>query len=205
MFRSIPEVTKNLLAINIMMFVATWLLQSQIDLNKIFALFYYKSEHFRPWQIITHMFMHGGPRHLLFNMMSLYFVGSRLEAQWGGKKYINFYLLAGLGSVLLHAIVQNYEVTHNQIGIDSMSLGASGAIFGLLTAYGLYWPNTEFHIYGIVPVKVKYIVVFSILGALFFGLTGQQQGVGHFAHLGGALIGFIIVKFWNKYDRGSFY
>jgi rhomboid-like protein len=205
MFRNIPEVTKNILAINVLMFVATWLLKSQIDLEKMFALYYHKSEYFKPWQIITHMFMHGSPRHLFFNMLTLFFVGTRLEQSWGAKKYLNFYLLTGLGSVLLHGLVQHYQVMDYQIGVDSSSLGASGAIFGLLIAYGLYWPNTEFHIYGIIPVKVKYIVTFSIVGALFFGLTGQQPGIGHFAHLGGALIGFLIVKFWNKYDRGSFY
>ena len=205
MLRNIPEVTKNILAINVLMYVATWLLKSKIDLEQILNLYYFKSEFFKPWQVITHMFMHGGPRHLFFNMLALFFVGSKLEIHWGAKKFLNFYLLTGLGSVLLYGIVQHYEVMNGLIGINSSARGASGAIFGLLTAYGLYWPNTEFHIYGIVPVKVKYIVIFSIVGALFMGLTGQQQGVGHFAHLGGALIGFLLVKYWNKNDRTSFY
>ncbi|PCJ65249.1 MAG: rhomboid family intramembrane serine protease [Bacteroidetes bacterium] len=202
---SLPEVTKNLIAINVLMLVATMLLRSKIDLVHHLALFNYKSEFFQPWQIITHMFMHDGIRHLLFNMLALFFVGSRLEQEWGAKKYLNFYLITGLGAVLLHGLVQNYEITHDLIGVNSYSLGASGAIYGLLVAYGLYWPNTEFHIYGIIPVKVKYIVIFSIAVALFSGVTGVKDGVGHFAHLGGALLGFILVKFWNKNNRNSFY
>ncbi|MDA8886015.1 rhomboid family intramembrane serine protease [Bacteroidia bacterium] len=200
-----PEVTKNLIIINVLFFLATYLLQSKINLYQYLALFHFSTEMFKPWQIITHMFMHGGFSHLIFNMIALYFVGSRLEQVWGAKKYLNFYLITGLGAALLHAAVQTYEINHGMISPYSSSVGASGAIYGLLVAFALYWPNTEFLLYFVLPIKAKYLVLGAIAIALFSGFTGADEGVAHFAHLGGALFGYLLVKYWNKNNRASLY
>jgi membrane associated rhomboid family serine protease len=170
------------------------------------ALFNYKSNYFHGWQMITHMFMHGSFTHLLFNMFGLYMFGSRLEQMWGAKRYINFYLITGLGAALLHTLVQNYEITQGLVNINQPTVGASGALFGILVAFAMYWPNTQLFLMFIpVPIKAKWAVIGYAAFELFAGISGFQAGVAHFAHLGGALFGFILVQYWNKNNRNSFY
>ena len=170
------------------------------------ALFNYKSNYFHGWQMITHMFMHGSFTHLLFNMFGLYMFGSRLEQMWGAKRFINFYLITGLGAALLHTLVQDYEITQGLVSINQPTVGASGALFGILVAFAMYWPNTQLFLMFIpVPIKAKWAVIGYAAFELFAGISGFQAGVAHFAHLGGALFGFILVQYWNKNNRNSFY
>jgi membrane associated rhomboid family serine protease len=200
----IPEVTRNIIAINILLFVAT--IYSGDTMYEYLALFNYKSNYFHGWQIITHMFMHGSFTHLLFNMFGLYMFGSRLEQMWGAKRYINFYLVTGLGAALLHTLVQDYEITQSLVSVNQPTVGASGALFGILVAFAMYWPNTELFLMFIpVPIKAKWAVIGYAAFELFAGISGFQAGVAHFAHLGGALFGFILVQYWNKNNRNSFY
>lgn len=228
---NITPVVKNLLIINVIFFFATWLFQQQgTALEEYLAVFYFNSPYFKVWQPITYMFMHGSMAHIFFNMFALYSFGSILEAHWGGKRFINFYLITGLGALALQWGVQAFEVyqltgssinnlatltvqnesdlrTLQQIYFGPM-VGASGAIFGLLVAFGMLYPNLEMYIMFIpVPVKAKYIVPVYIVLELVLGFSKiEGDSVAHFAHLGGALIGFILVKIWrNKTTYFDYY
>nr|WP_315422250.1 rhomboid family intramembrane serine protease [uncultured Pedobacter sp.] len=230
----IPPVVKNLLIINILFFVATYLL-TNLHLDDLLAVYYFDSPKFELWQPISYMFMHGNLAHIFFNMFALYSFGSILEQRWGAKKFLIFYFITGLGALFLQWAVQAYEV-HQILGTftagDKLSLsdlynatdaspakvktlfgiyfggmlGASGAIFGLLVAFGMLYPNAELLIMFIpVPVKAKYIIPFYILVELSLGVAQfEGDSVAHYAHLGGALIGFILVKIW-KDKNDTFY
>jgi len=235
----IPPVVKNLLIINVLFFAATYVLQSKgINLASYLGAHYFDAPNFKIWQPITYMFMHGGFTHILFNMFALYMFGGVLESRWGPKRFINFYLITGLGALALQWAVQAFEVyqitgspvNHGLIPLESLAqgmfnpsqfsesqasilhgiyfapmVGASGAIFGLLVAFGMLFPNTEMYIMFIpVPVKAKYIIPVYIVLELFLGVASfQGDSVAHYAHLGGALLGFILVKLWK--DKNSFY
>lgn len=228
---NITPIVKNLLIINVIFFFATWLFQQQgIALEQYLAVFYFDSPNFKIWQPITYMFMHGNLTHIFFNMFALYSFGSILEAHWGAKRFINFYLITGLGALALQWGVQAFEVyqltgssvhdlatltvqnesdlrTLQQIYFGRM-VGASGAIFGLLVAFGMLYPNLEMYIMFIpVPVKAKYIVPVYIVLELVLGFSKiEGDSVAHFAHLGGALIGYILVKLWrNKTTYFDYY
>jgi membrane associated rhomboid family serine protease len=225
---NITPVVKNLLIINVIFFFATWLFEQQgTYLNRHLAVFYFNSPLFRVWQPITYMFMHANMAHIFFNMFALYSFGSILEAHWGGKRFINFYLITGLGALALQWAVQAFEVsqitgspindlaTLNRIGgADAQTLlgiytgpmlGASGAIFGILVAFGMLYPNLEMYIMFIpVPVKAKYIIPVYIVIELFLGVARfQGDSIAHFAHLGGALLGYILVKLWK--NKNTYY
>ena len=234
----IPPVVKNLLIINVLFFVASYLLTT-LHLDDRLAVYYFDSPKFQIWQPISYMFMHGGIAHIFFNMFALYSFGSILESKWGGKKFIIFYFITGLGALALQWAVQAYEV-HQIIGsatnggkinltalyqgefnTSQLSMaqavtlrsiyfggmvGASGAIFGLLVAFGMLYPNAELLIMFIpVPVKAKYIIPIYILVELSLGVAQfEGDSIAHYAHLGGALIGFILVKLW-KDKNDTFY
>jgi len=225
---NIPPVVKNLLIINVIFFVAKWVFEQQgIFLTGYLAVFYFDSPFFKIWQPITYMFMHANSMHIFFNMFALYSFGPILEAHWGPKRFINFYLITGLGALAMQWAVQAFEVyqiTGSAINDISMlermgsqtimdiyggpMVGASGAIFGLLVAFAMLYPNIEMYIMFIpVPVKAKYIIPVYILIELTLGV-GKFEGdsVAHFAHLGGALIGYILVKIWrNKTTYFDYY
>lgn len=221
-FSNIPPVVKNLLIINIIFFIATAIFESKgISLVKMLGVYYFDSPNFKIWQIISYMFMHGGFAHILFNMFALFTFGSSLEGIMGSKRFLNFYLITGLGALALQMLVQALEIygitggitidpstyrSENTRAIETLSsiyygpmVGASGAIFGLLIAFGMLFPNAELFIIFIpVPVKAKYIIPVYILLELFLGVAQfSGDSVAHFAHLGGALFGFILVKAWH--------
>ena len=229
---SLTPVVKNILIINIIFFIATWALQKAnlVDLQPILSAHYFNSPAFKPWQIITYMFMHEGIMHIFFNMFALFVFGPTLEYTLGPKRFFNYYFLTGIGALALQWIVQAYEV-HNitgsftipngditpylmQPGVGVLNdiyrgiiLGASGAIFGLLVAFGMLFPNVELFIMFIpLPVKAKYAVIGYIVLELYSGIA-QQSGdsVAHFAHLGGALVGFIVLKLWGTKRPNNFY
>lgn len=219
------SVVFNLIAINVFFFGVSTLLPTLFPMNApdmLLGLHYPVSEFFKPFQIITHMFMHGGFLHLFFNMFNLYMFGTVLERIWGPRRFLEFYFITGLGAMLLHTLVQGIEIfrlcgtfTPTPVIVNSSQeiynivnapiIGASGAVFGLLTAYGLLFANTELYIYGAIPVKAKYLVSGMIIYELYRGIANNpSDNVAHFAHLGGALIGFILLKIWNK-DRSQLY
>ena len=227
---NIPPVVKNLLIINLIFFIASAIFQTKgISLIKELGVYYFDSPKFIIWQVITYMFMHGGFAHILFNMFALFTFGSTVERIMGSKRFLNFYLITGLGALALQMMVQAIEIygLTGGITIDPLTfrsedaniiktlseiyytpmVGASGAIFGLLIAFGMLFPNAELFIMFIpAPVKAKYIIPVYILVELFLGVAQfAGDSIAHFAHLGGALFGFLLVKFWNLKKPGSYY
>jgi membrane associated rhomboid family serine protease len=288
--QALPIVVKNIIIINVIVFFATIVLGTKgIDLGDYLALHSFNSVDadgghlFRPWQLISHLFMHGGNMfgtnvdyeggfmHLFGNMFGLWMFGSILEQQWGAKRFLNFYIICGIGAGLAHLLILNYEhsIVINAIeeyvkaptwdmynallnknistqngysGIDQLmqlrqawsndpsktlfatesvhllkdgylksvvnetSVGASGAIYGILGAFAYLFPNTYLYIYFLFPVKVKYAIALYAIYELYSGI-GHSAGdnIAHFAHLGGMVVGLLIVIFWNKTNRKTFY
>jgi len=271
-FQVLPIVTKNLLILNGLFFVATFVFAEIFNrsLAAYLGLHYIKSELFGPWQIVTHMFMHGNIMHIAFNMFMLWMFGSTLENHWGPKRFLIFYFTTGFGAAIVHSLVQAYQINNfedavlayqqspgleafmnlykqyvgekidkisfdNRFSIliaqwrsdpestlyvsDSINLigrrfaqvfhggvvGASGAVYGLLMAFGLLFPNTYLLLFFIVPVKAKYAMMGLIAIALYLGFQNNPgDNVAHFAHLGGMLFGFLLLRYWNK-NSSSFY
>lgn len=232
----IPPVVKNLLIINVIFFAATFMFVTPDGgyyLVEKLSVFYFDSPFFKIWQPVTYMFMHspGNFAHIFFNMFALFMFGGVLESRWGAKRFLNFYLITGLGALALQWGVQAFEVyqlTGTAIPGSTMAripnlsinqqetlqgiyggpmLGASGAVFGLLVAFGMLYPNTEMYIMFIpIPVKAKYLIPVYIVFELSMGVAKVQgDSVAHYAHLGGALIGFILVKLWKDKDNNRFY
>ncbi|MGZ3944575.1 MAG: rhomboid family intramembrane serine protease [Mucilaginibacter sp.] len=226
-FANLTPVVKNLLILNIIFFIATYVLGARFDMVRWFAVFYFDSPFFRPWQLITYMFMHGGFTHIFFNMFALFMFGPILEYSLGSKKFFNLYFICGIGAILLQWLVQAIEV-HNLVGTFTINmnqgfspevvsklegiyngpvLGASGAVFGLLVAFGMLYPNMELFLFFIpVPIKAKYIVPVYIIVELWLGVA-QYGGdnVAHFAHLGGAIFGFLMIKIWGVKKPNNFF
>lgn len=232
----IPPVVKNLLIINVIFYAAMFMFsdgQGNYLLVEKLSVFYFDSPHFKIWQPITYMFMHSPATfmHIFFNMFAVFMFGGVLESRWGAKRFLNFYLITGLGALALQWAVQAFEVyqivgtatpgealfrmgnfTQGQaetlMGIyNGPMLGASGAVFGLLVAFGMLYPNTELYLMFIpVPIKAKYLIPVYIIFELSMGVAKVQgDSVAHYAHLGGALIGFILVKLWGDKNNDRFY
>lgn len=287
-FQILPTIVKNLIIINALVVFAQFVLgKFGIDMADYFGLHYWRSQYFKPWQFITHMFMHGSYNdvnatvmHIFSNMFALWMFGSILENVWGPKRFLIFYLICGLGAAVLHmgvvayefhtieqAFVQyqqnptidqfnlfikqhyrpgadgqivgrlqeiinvwnnnpsdsrmvqksvealnqymqgvNYEGLHYQGIYDEATVGASGAVFGILFAFGYLFPNTLLYIYFLVPIKAKYVVGAYALFELFAGIRNSAgDNIAHFAHLGGMVVAFILLKIWNRTNRKHFY
>lgn len=198
---SLPIVIKYLIIINVVVFVAQLLLDQQIGLTYLFALWNIGPQ-FRPHQLVTHMFTHD-PRgffHILFNMLNLYMFGKMLENIWGPKRFLNFYLMCGLGAAALHLLIQYLTNT------TGLAIGASGAVMGVMVAFAYLFPNTPLYMmFFPFPIKAKWLILGLVAIDLFGGLGVYSSGIAHFAHLGGALTGFIIVLIWNKTNKRRFY
>ncbi len=193
--RTTPVVL-NLIIINAIVFVAQMVFDSTWDLTNRMALYSYNSGMFEPYQLVTHMFAHGGFFHILFNMYALWMFGSVLERIWGPKKFLIFYLVCGLAA----GLTQMFFVS------GGAAIGASGAIMGLLAAFAYTFPNTQFYILPIpFPIKAKYMAAIYAAIDLFGGFSGSTDNIAHFAHLGGLVMGFILVIIWNKTDKKTFY
>jgi membrane associated rhomboid family serine protease len=256
---SIPPVVKNLIIINVLLLVATYMLgNAGINLVEHLGMHYPASEKFRPHQIITHMFMHGGLTHLFFNMFALYMFGRVLESVWGSKRFLVYYFVTGLGAIALHNFVnylefasmqntiQAYQNTPSpeildqfvkrnlpqasvqvrdfintwyndpanssfaaeglslmerikQLKMDIPTVGASGAVFGVLLAFGMLFPNTQLMLlFPPIPIRAKYFVIGYGLLELYLGFSRPGSNIAHFAHLGGMLFGYLLIKYWNK-------
>jgi rhomboid-like protein len=235
LLKNMPPAVKNLFFINLLFFVGTLAFKNafSLDLMSMLSMKYFGSIEFNPIQVFTHMFMHGGFSHILFNMFGLIMFGSTLEKFVGTKKFLLLYLAAGLGSAFLEQAYWAYSVYeefgliipeksiqrevirmsveenyHTNLSVRMMSqmLGASGAIYGLLAAFGMFFPNSELMFLFIpFPIKAKYFIPGILLLDLFLGLSRYSwDNIAHFAHIGGALTGVLIVWIWKK-DRSSFY
>jgi membrane associated rhomboid family serine protease len=266
-FEILPPVIKNLLIINVLCFLAQQTLDgptASFSIDDMFALHAWQSDLFRPWQLLTHMFLHGSLTHVFFNMLALWMFGSVLENVWGSRRFLIFYIVCGLGAALMHLLFLSYELmpmmrdysavlqehgtgakpqalaqfieryirgnedlarnlrenavagvdysrfvnditTYYQNKLNSATVGASGAVFGILAAFGYLFPNTYIYIYMLIPVKAKWVVLFYGAFELYEGIKNSAgDNVAHWAHLGGAIVGLIIVMTWNKGKR-NFY
>lgn len=196
MFRiDLPQVVKNILFINIIVFLADIVFKSLgYTFTNWLALYSFGTGAFRPYQLVTHMFMHGGFMHIFFNMFGLVMFGKVIEAVWGGKRFFILYFISGLGAAGLQLLVYYYT------GMQAVMVGASGAIFGVLAAFAMLFPNVELMlIFFPVPIKAKYMVPGFALLSLFFGVASfKGDNIAHFAHLGGAIFGFLIAWYWKK-------
>jgi len=225
----------------VILFLATLVMQGTFgfDLSRYLALFHIKSEYFRPYQFVTHMFMHGGIMHIFFNMFALWMFGRVLESVWGPRRFFIYYMITGLGAALVHMTVlyiqyksleaqmsqeqlemvlsEGYRIfSQNQNFVDPhmgqmnillnvRTVGASGAVFGILLAFGMLFPNTQLMLlFPPIPIRAKYFVLIYGGIELWLALTQPGSNIAHFAHLGGMLFGFLLIQFWKR-DRGKFY
>lgn len=235
-----PPIVKNLIIINVLVYVAHFLLKGQFDVEGTFAMRPIMppqlkeilinenaitiDQVFKPYQLVTHMFTHSAVSltHILFNMLGLYMFGKILENYWGGKRFLIFYLACGLGAAVCHLIVQYFRCTELLQAINlnniadikkylpvarSGAVGASGAVMGIFAAFAYLFPNTELYLMFIpIPIKAKWAVIGFAAIDLFGGVANMSgDNVAHWAHLGGALVGFLLVLYWNKKNRKTFY
>ena len=205
----IPPVTRSLLIINVIMFVAT--LVNEDFMIRTFAMFYPSSPLFRWWQPLTHMFMHGGWWHIFFNMYTLVMFGMVVERALGTKKFLILYFVTGLGAVALHTgaewldmhrLLSSTDPAAAQDALDILRtpmVGASGAIYGVLVAFAMLYPEARMTlIFPTVTLDAKWMVIIFVGIELLTGITGLQMSIAHFAHLGGALFGFLLILYWRK-------
>lgn len=246
---ALTPVVKNLLIINGLCFVASIFIFKfdYVDINQKVGLYFPLSAQFRPYQFITHFFFHSHVQygriyffHILSNMFALWLFGSSLENYWGGKRFLTYYIITGLGAAVVLTLVNYFDylsmiknLSQEQIDmvisegshywrvgqaytdpgmarlqafLNTPTVGASGAVFGVLLAFGMLFPNTELLLYFAFPIKAKYLVIGYGLMELFRGIQNDpSDNVAHFAHLGGMLFGYILIKYWNKTNRKSFY
>ena len=233
-FSLMPTVVKNLLIINGLVFLGMVSIRSTfgVDITQWMGLYFPASESFNPFQLISHMFMHGNFRHILSNMIMLWFLGSAMENHWGSQRFLIYYILTGLGASALQIGVNGYEyyTILTQVSADNAQLvlsegadliqrnyyfsnpsmgalnrllntpmvGASGAVFGVLLAFGMTFPNQVIYLNFFFPIKAKYFVIGYGLFELYNGFSVSNSGVAHFAHLGGMLFGYILIRRWKK-------
>lgn len=216
---AIPPVTRNIIIINFLIWMISEL--SPDFMYEKFALFYPKSQYFHWWQFVTHMFMHGGFWHVFFNMFTLYMFGSVLERVWGPKKYLLFYFVTGLGAAALHTGVEWMQCLHWEHIVNTgaaadaiaanrsiqalcmtPTVGASGAIYGLLLGYAMLFPDSRMTLlFPPITLKAKWFVLIFAVIELLTGVTGVGGGIAHFAHLGGMLFGLILILWWKKGNK----
>lgn len=194
---STPPVTKNLIITNIIIFLAT--LANKGVMFGIFALYFPQSQMFHWWQFVTYMFMHANFWHIFFNMYTLYIFGSVVEQMLGSKKFFTFYMLSGIGSAAIYIGIQ--ALTHSY----GACVGASGAIYGVLIAYAMLFPDNKMTlIFPPVTLSAKWMVIIFLAIELGTGVISTVANVGvvaHFAHVGGMLVGFLLMYYWRKTNK----
>ena len=194
-FSLLPPAVKHLLIINVLVFGADYVLQRQgIYLGNILALFSLQSGNFQVWQPLSYMFMHANLTHIFFNMFNLWMFGAAMENFWGTKRFLFYYLACGIGAGLLYMLLPGLHIT----------VGASAAVYGLLLAFGMTFPNEYIYLYFLMPIKTKWFVTGMIVIELLQGIFYSYDGVAHFAHLGGMLIGFLLIMWWRKHPFSRF-
>ena len=215
-----PPVVLNLMIANAVVFLATMLFDDNV-LYGNFALFNVDFRCigqegmtlFRPWQLFTYMFMHGGFSHLFFNMFSLWMFGRTLEMQMGWKRFLIYYIVCGVGAALFQMAIAQIDLAHLDVGsfmwvryMQTPTVGASGAIFGLLLAFGMLYPDAIISlIFPPISMKAKwFVIVYGVL-ELLLGVSGTMSGVAHFAHLGGMFWGWLLLLLWQRMDRNRNY
>ena len=220
---NIPTMTKNLLVVNVLAFIATFVFErSGVDLTRLLGLHFFLASEFHIYQFITYMFLHGGFTHILFNMFALWMFGSVIERVWGPKKFLFYYICCGVGAGFTQEVVQYITYSMQDIAsyqyVDAggikmttdayinlwTTIGASGAVYGILLAFGMIFPNERLFIIPFpFPIKAKWLIVGYIAIELFSAMSGPGDGVAHMAHLGGMLFGFLLIRYWQKHPDSS--
>lgn len=227
MFRVIPPVTKNLLIINFLAFLATVVLEQRgIDLATVGGLHFFMASDFHIYQLVTYLFLHANFMHILSNMFGLWMFGCVIENVWGQKKFLFYYISCGIGAGLLQELAQFgsfYYMIHAQdasVGITDLfvigqqlstqlngwtTIGASGAVYAVILAFGMTFPNERLFIIPFpFPIKAKWFVVIYVAFEFFSALSSAGDGVAHTAHLGGMLFGFLMIRYWNRHPGQRF-
>ena len=224
MFRNIPIVTRNLLIVNVLAYLATVVLKMQgISLESLGGLHFFMAEHFHLYQFITYQFLHGSFAHLFFNMFALWMFGCVIENVWGAKKFLFYYIVCGVGAGLCQEVVQ--YVTYSSEGLAAYqyvtdgsvrmtvsayldnwcTIGASGAVYAILLAFGMTFPEERIFIFPLpVPIKAKWFVIIYAALELVLAYTSSGDGVAHVAHLGGMLFGFLLIRYWRRHPERNF-
>jgi membrane associated rhomboid family serine protease len=226
-FQLMPPVIKNLIIINGLIFLAQQTLGRALNehMLDLFALHDVHSALFKPYQLLTYMFLHGSWEHIIYNMLALWMFGAQLENYWGSKRFLSFYTVCGIGAAVCHLAVLYHEMApvmeqfhylpsdqqeqllyDPSFRVNEPTLGASGAVFGCLAAMGYLFPNSLVYVYFLFPIKVKWFVLFYAAVELVSGIRSTAgDNVAHWAHLGGGLVGLLLVIYWNRNNRRSFY
>ena len=189
----ITPMVKRLLIINGAIFLIQLVAGSyNWTLQQTFGLSYKGIQELKIWQLFTYMFLHGGWLHIIFNLFTLWMFAGSLEERWGSKLFIKYYIYCGIGAGIFITVMSYYT------GSPVPTIGASGALYGILLAYGMTWPNREVLLYFFIPVKIKYLVLFFGLMEFFGTINQSDSGISHVGHLGGLISGFVLLKFFFK-------
>jgi len=220
---NMQPMTKNLLIVNFLAFVATWVLELRgIDLTSLLGLHFFLASDFHIYQFVTYMFLHGGLTHIFFNMFALWMFGNVIEQVWGSRKFIFYYICCGIGAGFVQEVVQYgtymYEglAAYQYVNTGSVqmttdayinlwtTIGASGAVYGILLAFGMIFPNERLFIIPFpFPIKAKWLIVGYFAIELFSAMSAPGDGVAHMAHLGGMLFGWILIRYWKNHPDSS--
>lgn len=191
----LPPVVKNLLIINVIIWLATMVLEryGYASITTMCALNAIPTGRFHLWQLLTYMFMHANLEHIFFNMFALWMFGYILENFWGARRFLFYYMICGVGAGLCNLLIPGWGLT----------VGASGAVYGILLAFGMLFPNERIYFYFVLPIKAKWFVIGYAALELLFGLF-RADGVAHFAHLGGMLFGLLLILYWRRHPFSKF-
>lgn len=219
---NIPTITKNLLIVNVVVFLATYLFRNMgVDLNNVLGLHFFLAPDFHIYQLFTYMFAHGGFSHIFFNMFALWMFGCIVERTWGPKKFLTYYIVCGVGAGLFQELAQFaqfYLIASEQLSHFTLAqtmkvananaaflnlwttVGASGAVYGILLAFGMLYPEERIFIFPLpVPIKAKWFVMGYAAIELFMAYSSTGDGVAHLAHLGGMVFGFFLIRYWRRH------
>ena len=199
-FSMLPSGVKHLLIINVLVFLATLVLErfGYLNITNMLCLWPVNSDFFHIWQPLTYMFMHASIDHIFFNLFALWMFGYVLENFWGTKRFVAYYMICGIGAAVVHMTI---SILFHLPPVPTV--GASGAVYGILLAFGMMFPNERIYLYFLVPIKAKWFVIGYAAIELFEGLFRSSDGVAHFAHLGGMLFGFILIMLWRNHSSRS--
>ena len=219
---NLPTITKNLLIINVLCFLGALAARKHgVDLNDILGLHFFLASDFKPFQLVTYMFMHADWQHIFFNMFAVWMFGRTLEMVMGPKHFLTYYMVCGIGSGLVQEVIQYLEYTIQLSHYDGVNtgvavipmaeylnlmttVGASGAVYGILLAFGMLFPNSQMFVFPLpFPIKAKFFVIGYALIELFAGLGSSGDGIAHFAHLGGMIFGLVLILYWRKKNNNG--
>lgn len=219
---NLPPITKNLLIINVLCYFGIIVARRYgLDLDSVLGLHFFLASDFKLYQLFTYMFMHANLEHIFFNMFAVWMFGRTLEMVFGSKRFLTYYLVCGIGAGIVQEVIQYVFYATELVRYDSVNIGveivpmaeylnlmttvgASGAVYGVLLAFGMLFPNSQMFVFPLpFPIKAKFFVIGYAVIELFLGLGQTGDGVAHFAHLGGMIFGFLLIMYWRKKSKNN--